>query len=134
MADSEAVRSRRKRKHAQGDHSMCRHPRESVPPVTVLPGDGELDPVTELRRSAARLVAACEADPSNAVLARELRATLAVLPQAEAADPLDGLRQRAWLKRLGWAPGDDPELRDLARELTFGDPLEVLRDIAREVP
>ncbi len=47
-----------------------------VPP---LPADAEFDPAGMLRDLAARLVAAHEAEPGNAPLARELRATLLAL-------------------------------------------------------
>jgi hypothetical protein len=81
-ADSNAVRSRRKRQHAQGDHSMCRHPRDlpvrQVPAVLDLDPD-DLDPVAEMRALAGRLVQACSEDRGNAALARELRNTLVAL-------------------------------------------------------
>ena len=85
MADSEAVRSRRKRLHAAGDHSLCRRcaavtgKPPAASPLTVLPSPvaaAELDPVAEMRRLALRLVAAHEGDVSNTLLARELRMTL----------------------------------------------------------
>jgi hypothetical protein len=45
------------------------------------------DAETELRRLAARLVAAHEHEPSNAIVARELRMTLqALMPKAAADD------------------------------------------------
>jgi hypothetical protein len=103
MADSDAVRSRRKRAHAQGDHSLCRsgkcaqgvYPR----PVAYLPDPvldtGELDPAAELRALAGRLAAAYAADTGNAALARELRATLLAIPEArDEFDPLEALRAR----------------------------------------
>lgn len=89
MADSEAVRSRRKRMHAAGDHSLCRrcpavrNGGESSRTVTIAPPPAEsgteLDPAAEMRRLAVRLSAAYDQDPSNALLARELRMTLAEL-------------------------------------------------------
>jgi hypothetical protein len=81
MADSDAVRSRRKRLHALGDHSTCKHFPEPRRPVTVLDaGDGaELDPVLEMRLLACRLVDAYRENPGNAALAREARATLLAL-------------------------------------------------------
>src|SRR5215469_16953142 len=79
MADSDAVRSRRKRQHAQGDHSICKHDRPVIvlpePPGT-SPSEGEFDPEAELRRLADLLAEAYRQDPGNAALARELRATL----------------------------------------------------------
>lgn len=85
MADSEAVRSRRKRLHAAGDHSLCRRCAavlgETRPPqvVRLAPDSPEFDPQAEMRRLAARLAVEHEAQPSNALLARELRMTLAEL-------------------------------------------------------
>jgi hypothetical protein len=80
MADSDALRSRRKRLHAAGDHSLCRRcdGRSAVAAVPV-PGDARVDPSVSLERLAARLEAAHEADPSDAAVARELRATLLAL-------------------------------------------------------
>lgn len=99
MADSDAVRSRRKRAHAAGDHSMCRHDRPRRDrPVLVLPADpGEdFDPMEEMRDLAGRLVAAYRADPGNAALAREARYTLLAIT----------------------APDDDPGWQDLMDELS----------------
>ncbi|SRR6266568_881307 len=85
MADSEAVRSRRKRAHASGDHSLCRRCPAVVkaPPVARLPdlpvpaGRGEVtDAAAELRQLAHRMAEAHRADPSNAILGAELRKTL----------------------------------------------------------
>jgi hypothetical protein len=44
--------------------------------VPRLPDEPELDPVAEMRRLAARMAQAHEADPSNAILGAELRKTL----------------------------------------------------------
>jgi hypothetical protein len=102
MPDSDAVRSRRKRQHAAGDHSICRHGRPFglVPAVPVEPGP-DFDPREEMRRLAGRLAAAYAADPSNAALARELRATLqAIVPEAEPEwDPIKELQLQAWESR-----------------------------------
>jgi hypothetical protein len=79
MPDSDALRSRRKRLHAAGDCSLCRHDRPGgvvVPPVA---GDAGMDPQSMLEALARRLEAASEADPGNDRVARELRATLLVL-------------------------------------------------------
>jgi hypothetical protein len=92
VADSDATRSRRYRLHRSGDHSQCRH--ERVRAVPDLPA-GELDTQAELLALARRLAGAHEADPGNAAVARELRATLLALPDAPAADPLDELRDMA---------------------------------------
>ncbi len=43
MADSNAVRSRRKRKHAAGDHSMCRHAPEARITLARPPQPAALD-------------------------------------------------------------------------------------------
>lgn len=80
MADSEAVRSRRKRAHAAGDHSLCRSGcaalKLAAPPADVPPTE---DPKAEMRLLAAQLAQAYRADPGNANLARELRMTLQAL-------------------------------------------------------
>ena len=97
MADSDAVRSRRKRLHARGDHSECRRScpeREQViRPVPSYSSAQELDPAAEMRELAGRLVVAHRENPGNAMLARELRATLRELagPEEEAG-PLEFLR------------------------------------------
>lgn len=91
MADSGALRVRRARAHAAGDHSLCRRcavVRGDAPQaVTALPAlapDVKLDPAAELRELAAELHAAYRADTSNAILARELRATLVALMPKDA--------------------------------------------------
>jgi hypothetical protein len=100
MADSDAVRSRRKRLHKAGDHSLCRDC-ERRAAVVVLPpvSDTPVDAIAALERLAARLEAAHEAAPGNALIARELRATLLALPVADAKsgddDPLAELRALA---------------------------------------
>jgi hypothetical protein len=101
MVDSDAVRSRRKRQHAQGDHSMCRHRLVPVPAEagTAFPADRAhgrgLDPVEGLRELADRLAGAYLQDRGNAAIARELRMTLQALiglPGEDPVDPLDELR------------------------------------------
>jgi len=99
MADSNAVRQRRKRLHAAGDHSMCRtcpavRAGRPLELVTVEP-DARVDPVAELQAVAARLVAVHRADPANTPVAHELRLALAELARIgpPSADPLDELRQ-----------------------------------------
>ena len=88
MADSEALRARRHRAHRAGDHSLCRRCAvvrgESVTPAALVslpaPPDGPaFDATAEMRRLAGRLVLAHTAEPSNSLLARELRMTLAEL-------------------------------------------------------
>lgn len=98
MADSEAVRSRRKRMHAAGDHSLCRRcaaVRSETAglrgvvslPKPPPPRGPELDPSAEMRRLASRLALAHEAEPANALLARELRMTLVELMPKNAGKP-----------------------------------------------
>jgi hypothetical protein len=84
VADSEALRSRRKRAHAAGDHSLCRRCAavrgESLP--AVVPEISRVpvaDPKAALRELARQLADAYSADPANALLARELRMTLQAL-------------------------------------------------------
>jgi hypothetical protein len=99
MADSNAVRSRRKRAHAAGDHSLCRRC-DGRGATVALPvgGDAPVDARESLEALARRLEAAHEADPGNAAVARELRATLLALPAGETPaddDPLSELRALA---------------------------------------
>lgn len=86
MADSDALRQRRRKAHISGDHSLCRRCAAVKPPLEPFPPSpqaGEVaDAESELRRLAARLVAAHEHEPSNAILARELRMTLEALMAA----------------------------------------------------
>ena len=88
MADSTALRVRRSRAHKAGDHSLCRRcavvrGESRVPEGLVslprLPDGLPFDATAEMRHLAARLVLAHAAEPSNALLARELRMTLAEL-------------------------------------------------------
>jgi hypothetical protein len=80
--------------HKAGDHSLCRRctaVRGGLKPVPTLPPSApeppELDPAAEMRRLAARLATAHEADPSNAVLGAELRKTLLeLMPKAGKPD------------------------------------------------
>ena len=111
MADSDSLRTRRHRRHKRGDHSLCVRcdaVRAAIPvqegriraPRAVLPPDdapeGHVDALAALERQARRLEQACEEDPGNAALERELRITLQALPAPEGpADPLDELRELA---------------------------------------
>jgi hypothetical protein len=82
--------------HKAGDHSLCRRCAAvrgglerpgllaSLPPPVP---EAELDPKAEMRRLAARMAAAHEADPSNAVLGAELRKTLLELMPKNAGKP-----------------------------------------------
>lgn len=96
MADSEAVRQRRRRAHAAGDHSLCRDCDTTRRDVAVTAAEAPpcTDPGAELAALAGRLVAATVADPANALLARELRATLlSMAPDAvPAVDDVDRIR------------------------------------------
>jgi hypothetical protein len=98
MADSGSLRTRRWKLHKAGDHSLCKHPAEAR--ITLArppePDDG-LDPHAELVALARRLAAAHEAAPDRADVARELRATLQAVADAEppAEDPMDELRKMA---------------------------------------
>jgi hypothetical protein len=89
MADSGALRQQRYKHHRAGDHRYCRHgPRPALAALPDPDPGEDLDPAAELRRLADRLTAAHEAEPGNAALARELRATLqALAPGAGAIDP-----------------------------------------------
>src|SRR5262245_9243383 len=95
MADSGALRQRRSKAHKAGDHSLCRRcpdarsergPTQGVALLPPVPAAPDLDPGAEMRTLAARLAAAHEAEPSNALLARELRMTLRELIIREGHD------------------------------------------------
>ena len=94
----------------------------------------DLDPALELRRSAARLVAACEADPANAALAKELRETLTRVPPAGAGVAAGGSLEQLSSAALGWTPGADPVLRDLAAQMLVDHGLAFLRELSDQVP
>ena len=84
MADSGSLRVKRHRLHAAGDHHLCRHlPAAPVAAVDVSSAEGadpeDFDPKAEMRELAVRLRDAHQADRGNAILARELRATLLAL-------------------------------------------------------
>ena len=89
MADSDALRMRRSRRHKAGDHSLCRR-------CSVLRADPEVtaaavpvtDAVAGLQLLAGQLTAAYGADTGNALLARELRMTLQALMQGKPDDEL----------------------------------------------
>jgi len=83
LADSGALRTQRYKLHKAGDHSLCKHApgterrpdaQDGRPPAASV-----TDPVGELRSLGGRLRAAHEADPGNALIARELRMTLQAL-------------------------------------------------------
>jgi hypothetical protein len=90
MPDSDAVRSRRKRLHAAGDHSQCgrRCDARVIPvafPSSGAPGEHAPGPRAALERLAQRLEGAHAADPADAAVARELRMTLQALGAGESA-------------------------------------------------
>ena len=97
--DSGAVRQQRYKRHKAGDHSLCRRCDARAAPVPLAAaGDMPVDARASLESLARRLEAAHEADPGNAAVARELRATLLALPDGAAEgddDPLAELRALA---------------------------------------
>jgi hypothetical protein len=96
MADSDATRQARRRRHAAGDHSLCtkrcQAARTRAGIGEVPAGSAEdLDPKAALAELAHGLMDEWKADRRNSVLARELRQTLLVLvPRSD-----DGM-QAAW--------------------------------------
>ena len=85
MADSGALRQRRSKAHKAGDHRLCKRScaaaaRLRAVPVPARPD--EVDAAEGLAALARTLAAAYEADPGNALLARELRMTLQALRPA----------------------------------------------------
>lgn len=99
MADSDIVRSRRKRLHAAGDHSLCvRCDALRATEEDVADAEPVTDPAAELAALAGRLVAASTSDPGNAMIARELRQTLLAMaddpvPPVPPVDEVDRIRQ-----------------------------------------
>jgi hypothetical protein len=80
VADSNALRSRRKRLHARGDHSECRRcDGRGVILMPPVPTGAAADPRARLEALAARLEAAHEQDPSDAQVARVLKDVLLAL-------------------------------------------------------
>jgi hypothetical protein len=114
MADSEAVRSQRKRRHAAGDHGMCRPERcreAGRTLVPVLPA-GEINPVAELEALVRRLIAISEADPANTAVARELRETLRALPPPLGElDPVEKLQAEVAVIRALHTPANVAPIR-----------------------
>jgi hypothetical protein len=90
MADSGSLRVRRHRLHSRGDHSLCKRCEARAIPVGRPPsgpgGDAATGPRASLQALAARLEAAHEADPADAAVARELRATLLALGAGEGTE------------------------------------------------
>ena len=83
MADSEALRSRRKRAHAAGDHRLCRSGCATLKLAAPASAGEVTDAASELRQLAARMAEAHRADPGNAILGAELRKPLLeLMPKA----------------------------------------------------
>src|SRR5690348_8885004 len=88
---------RRARRHAKGDHSLCKRcaavrgagGRPSL--QLVAPPARVADPVAELRQLAAELAEDYRADRGNALLAKELRMTLQALMPSKAGSSDDDL-------------------------------------------
>jgi hypothetical protein len=83
MADSGATRTRRWKLHKAGNHSECKGC-DVLKGTAAAPGhretpEGPVDAQALLERQARRLEAACESQPGNAALEKELRATLLAL-------------------------------------------------------
>jgi hypothetical protein len=111
MADSDALRSRRKRLHAAGDHSLCRRcdarraqlagltaawdaaavpvarvPARGSQDPNISPASETLQPKAMMEGLAQRLEEAHKADPPDSAVARELRMTLQALGGAGGGD------------------------------------------------
>jgi hypothetical protein len=102
LADSDALRMRRSRRHKAGDHSLCKRcaavrggggPPESASLRLLAPPARVGDPVAGLRQLAAQLAQAYQAEPGNALLARELRMTLQALMPQKAGNSDDDLNE-----------------------------------------
>jgi hypothetical protein len=83
MADSGATRTRRWKLHKAGNHSECKGcdvlRGTAAAPVPRDTPEGAVDVQASLEAQARRLEAACERQPGNAALEKELRATLLAL-------------------------------------------------------
>src|SRR5262252_7389943 len=95
MADSGSLRVRRHRQHRAGNHSLCRPGCGGItrvpPALPKIGGDAAkiADPLAAMAELAAQLKAACEANPADAVLAREYRLTLVELAKGSDGDGKD---------------------------------------------
>jgi hypothetical protein len=113
LADSDAVRSQRKRRHAAGDHSLCH-------PARCAEADGdrvraelearvaelaEIDPAAELLALVRRLIAASEQNPLNMGVVKELRATLLALPAGGELDPVERRQAEVAARQAAWRAG-----------------------------
>ncbi len=92
MADGDALRQRRRRMHAAGDHGLCKR----CAAVTGRPGRRRpvSDPVAVLRQLAADALADYAVNRGNAMLIREARMTLVALIEAADAKPQDNELER----------------------------------------
>lgn len=119
MADSDAIRQARRRRHRQGDHSMCRRNcQDGRSPLRIAPvpaGSGEnLDAGAAMRDLAAQLLEAYRSDPMNAVLAREARHTLlALTPSRDGAADAEWRGLMADLARPVSSRGEWDDIRPL---------------------
>jgi hypothetical protein len=104
MADSGSLRVKRHRLHRAGNHSLCRPGCGGITQVPAVaakirevsgdrPGSREdsaaFDPRLAMGELAVQLRAACEANPADAVLAREYRLTLMELAKGGDSDAVD---------------------------------------------
>ena len=98
MADSGSLRVRRHRQHKAGNHALCRPGCGGKTQVPAgLPGlrevsggsAGNLEPLAAMADLAVQLRLACEANPADAVLAREYRLTLMELAKGGDRDGPD---------------------------------------------
>ena len=118
MADSNAVRSQRKRLHAAGDHGMCRPERcrEAGRRLEPVVPAGSIDPVAELEHLARRLIAVTVADPVNTQAARALAEVLRALPPAQGEpDPVERLQQEVAAIKALHTPANVAAIRPAGR-------------------
>jgi hypothetical protein len=93
VADSDALRSRRRRRHARGQHDLCRPgcaARQLAavpagPPETGAESPAITDPAAGLRALAGRLEEAHKASPGDAPLGRVLKDVWVALASLEGA-------------------------------------------------
>lgn len=80
MADGDALRSRRKRLHAAGDHSLCKRCSAVLGGAAMVEAQEiPADDIGKMRWLADQLARAYRAEPGNAMLAQQLRMTLQAL-------------------------------------------------------
>jgi hypothetical protein len=113
VPDSDSIRSARARRHAKGDHSMCRRPRCPDAPaepgsvesairrvVDDLPFEGD-DPRIAMSALAISVAQAID-DRPTAALSAELRAVVSAITQTpnDEPDQIDDLRLRHGRRRV----------------------------------